>query len=63
MLTMASPTSKTPKSGIAAIHDLGSKTQIRRGIFGGQEKYSQAITELEQALYEKMTRLKRKKEK
>ena len=31
---------------------LGSKTQIRRGIFGGPEHYSQAITELEQALYD-----------
>lgn len=30
---------------------LGSKTQIRRGIFGGPDKYSQAITELERALY------------
>ena len=27
------------------------KTQIRRGIFGGAEQYSKAITELEQALY------------
>ncbi|MCW0217930.1 MAG: DEAD/DEAH box helicase family protein [Prosthecobacter sp.] len=32
---------------------LGSKTQIRRVIFGGNDKYSQAITELEQALYER----------
>ncbi|MBU1194004.1 MAG: DEAD/DEAH box helicase family protein [Proteobacteria bacterium] len=31
---------------------IGSKTQIRREIFGGLEKYSEAITELEQALYE-----------
>jgi type I restriction enzyme R subunit len=30
----------------------GTKTQIRRGIFGSAEQYSQAITELEQALYE-----------
>lgn len=29
----------------------GTKTQIRRGIFGGHEKYSEAITELERALY------------
>ena len=35
--------------------ELGSKTQIRRGIFGGNDKYSQALTELEQAIYEKMT--------
>lgn len=32
----------------------GTKTQIRRGIFGGVDKYSQAITELEQALYGEM---------
>jgi len=32
----------------------GTKTQIRRGIFGGADKYSQAITELEQALYGEM---------
>ena len=32
--------------------ELGSKTQIRRGIFGSNENYSQAITDLENALYE-----------
>lgn len=31
---------------------FGSKTQIRRGIFGGVEKYTQAVQELEQALYD-----------
>ncbi|MDO8937721.1 MAG: DEAD/DEAH box helicase family protein [Methylicorpusculum sp.] len=31
---------------------FGSKTQIRRGIFGGAEQFSQALHELEQALYE-----------
>jgi type I restriction enzyme R subunit len=31
---------------------FGSKTQIRRGIFGGVDEYSQAIHELEQALYD-----------
>ncbi len=31
---------------------FGSKTQIRRGIFGSLEQYSQAIQELEQALYD-----------
>jgi type I restriction enzyme R subunit len=30
---------------------FGSKTEIRRGIFGGVEQYAQAISELEQALY------------
>lgn len=30
----------------------GSKTQIRRGIFGGVDQYTQAIHELEQALYD-----------
>lgn len=30
---------------------LGSKTQIRRGIFGGTENYQQAVRELEAALY------------
>ncbi len=33
----------------------GTKTQIRRGIFGGADKYAQAITELEQVLYEQMS--------
>lgn len=32
----------------------GTKTQIRRGIFGGIDKYTEAITELEQALYGEM---------
>jgi len=31
---------------------FGSKTQIRRGIFGSIEQYTQALYELEQALYE-----------
>ncbi|AJA14275.1 MULTISPECIES: EcoAI/FtnUII family type I restriction enzme subunit R [Pseudomonas] len=31
---------------------FGSKTQIRRGIFGSVEKYTQAVQELEQALYD-----------
>ena len=31
---------------------LGSKTQIRRGIFGSVEEYARAIHHLEQALYE-----------
>jgi type I restriction enzyme R subunit len=31
---------------------FGSKTQIRRGIFGGLDKYAQAVHELEQALYD-----------
>ena len=31
---------------------IGSKTQIRRGIFGGNERYSQALTELEQQIYQ-----------
>ncbi len=31
---------------------LGSKTEIRRGIFGSREQFSQAVTELEKALYE-----------
>ncbi|MGB3225450.1 MAG: DEAD/DEAH box helicase family protein [Desulforhopalus sp.] len=31
--------------------ELGTKTHIRRGIFGGPEKFSQALTELEQELY------------
>lgn len=31
---------------------LGSKTQIRRGIFGGVEQFTQAVQALEQALYE-----------
>lgn len=30
----------------------GSKTQIRRGVFGSVEQYAQAIHDLEQALYE-----------
>lgn len=31
---------------------FGSKTQIRRGIFGGVEHYAQAVRELERALYD-----------
>jgi len=31
--------------------DLGTKTHIRRNIFGGQEAWSRALTQLEQALY------------
>lgn len=31
---------------------FGSKTQIRRGIFGGTDQFTKAITELEQALYD-----------
>ena len=31
---------------------FGSKTQIRRGIFGGVEQYTHAVRELEQALYD-----------
>ncbi|MBU1172682.1 MAG: DEAD/DEAH box helicase family protein [Proteobacteria bacterium] len=31
---------------------FGSLTQIRRGIFGGNDQFTQAITELEQALYD-----------
>jgi type I restriction enzyme R subunit len=34
---------------------LGTKTQIRRGIFGGNDKYSAALTELEKAIYEKLS--------
>jgi len=33
------------------LDQYGTKTQIRRGIFGSAEQYSQAITELEEALY------------
>ncbi len=31
---------------------MGSKTQIRRGIFGGIDNFAKAVTELEQALYD-----------
>ncbi|HEV2149945.1 MAG TPA: DEAD/DEAH box helicase family protein [Longimicrobiaceae bacterium] len=31
---------------------FGTRTQIRRGIFGGVEQYTRAVHELEQALYE-----------
>lgn len=31
---------------------FGSKTQIRRGIFGGVEQYTKAVNELERALYD-----------
>jgi type I restriction enzyme R subunit len=33
---------------------IGTKTQIRRGIFGSTENYAQVILELEQALYDEM---------
>lgn len=32
--------------------EFGTRTQIRRGIFGGNDKYSEALTQLEKALYE-----------
>jgi type I restriction enzyme R subunit len=38
---------------------IGTKTQIRRGIFGSTENYAQAIHELEQALYDEMVFEKR----
>jgi type I restriction enzyme R subunit len=38
---------------------IGTKTQIRRGIFGSTENYAQAIHELEQALYDEMAFEKR----
>lgn len=31
---------------------FGSKIQIRRGIFGGVKQYTQAVKELELALYD-----------
>jgi len=34
----------------------GSKTEIRRGIFGGAEQYSRAVRELESALYSELTK-------
>lgn len=34
------------------LDQYGTKTEIRRGIFGTPEKYSQAITDLERALYD-----------
>lgn len=33
----------------------GTKTQIRRGIFGGMDEYTKAIAELEDALYDELT--------
>ena len=36
-------------------NELGTKTQIRRGIFGSNERYSQALTELEHALYDRLS--------
>ena len=38
-------------------NQLGSKTHIRRGIFGGVEQYQQAIRDLERALYESNDRM------
>lgn len=54
---------KYANNGIADIEDpkvlelppfdkMGSKTHIRRGIFGGPDRYAAAVTELEKALYE-----------
>ena len=36
-------------------YELGTKTQIRRDIFGSNEQYSQALTELEHALYDRLS--------
>jgi type I restriction enzyme R subunit len=33
---------------------IGTKTQIRRGIFGSTENYAQAVSDLEQALYDEL---------
>ena len=33
---------------------IGTKTQIRRGIFGSTENYAQAVSDLEHALYDEM---------
>jgi type I restriction enzyme R subunit len=37
---------------------IGTKTQIRRGIFGSVENFAQAVHELENALYEEDTQQK-----
>lgn len=34
---------------------MGTKTHIRRDIFGGLDKYSEALTELEQAIYDSLS--------
>ena len=34
---------------------MGTKTHIRREIFGGLDKYSEALTELEQAIYDSLS--------
>jgi type I restriction enzyme R subunit len=36
-------------------NQIGTKTQIRREIFGGPDKYSKALTELEQVLFESLS--------
>ena len=36
-------------------NQIGTKTQIRREIFGGPDKYSKALTELEHALFESLS--------
>lgn len=38
--------------GLPPFDQFGSKTQIRWGIFGGVEQYTQALRELELALYD-----------
>jgi type I restriction enzyme R subunit len=40
------------------LDQIGTKTQIRRGIFGSTENYAQAILELEQALYDEIPKQK-----
>lgn len=36
-------------------NEFGSRTQIRRGIFGGSEEFSRALTELEHAIYQQLS--------
>ena len=36
-------------------NEFGTRTQIRRGIFGGSEEFSKALTELEEAIYQQLS--------
>ena len=36
-------------------NEFGTRTQIRRGIFGGSDEFSKALTELEEAIYQQLS--------
>ncbi len=50
-ITMARSIEDSKVLELPPFNKIGSKTQIRRGIFGGPEQYSAALTEFERQIY------------